>query len=157
MGLLESRFKQEVLAMSEKLPVPLARNLRKFREEKGLSLEEVAKKAGISKGYLWELERDTDGSKKPSAAVLMRIGEALSRTLAQLLELPTVSAPTGPVEIPPALSELRNRLRSQGQELSDEDLRDLASMRFRGTQPETADDWHQLYLLLASKARKPGG
>lgn len=142
--------------MTDNLPVPLARNLRKFREEKGLSLDEVAKKADISKAYLWELERDTDGSKKPSAVILMRIAAALSRTLAELLELPTVSAPSGPVEIPPALSELRKRLKGQGQELSDSDLCDLAGMRFRGAQPETADDWHQLYLLLANKSRKPG-
>lgn len=142
--------------MTEKLPVPLARNLRKFREDKGLSLDDVAKKAEISKAYLWELERDTDGSKKPSAAVLMRIANALSRSLAELLNLPTVAAPSGPIEIPPALTELRERLESQGQKLSDSDVCDLAGMRFRGAQPETADDWHQLYLLLASKARKPG-
>ncbi|WP_417260843.1 helix-turn-helix domain-containing protein [Celeribacter sp.] len=141
--------------MNEKDPVPLARNLRKFRTEKGLSLDEVAKKADISKAYLWELERDTDGSKKPSAAVLMRIGLALSRTLAELLELPTVAAPSGPVEVPPSLQALRERLHEQGQALSDADLCDLASIRFRGAQPETADDWHQLYLLMASKARKP--
>ncbi len=133
---------------------PLASNLRKFRDAKGLSLDEVAKSADISKAYLWELERDKDGTKKPSAAVLMAIAKALSRSLAELLALPTVQSPSGPVELPASLEEFRKRLESQGQSLTDEDLRDLAGVRFRGAQPETADEWHQLYLLMASKARK---
>ena len=58
------------------------------------------------------------------------------------------------MELPASLEEFRKRLESQGQLLSDEDLRDLAGVRFRGAQPETADEWHQLYLLMASKARK---
>ena len=39
------------------------RDLRKLRDDRGLSLDEVAKKAGISKTYLWELERDTEEAK----------------------------------------------------------------------------------------------
>lgn len=99
----------------------LARNLRKFRGDKGLSLDDVAEKANISKAYLWELERDTAGTKKPSAAVLMRIAGALSKTLAELLELPTIQAPTGVVEVPSSLEELRKRLAGMGQLLTDND------------------------------------
>lgn len=81
-------------------PMALAEKLRKLRDDRGLSLDEVAKKAKISKTYLWELERDTDGSKKPSADVLLRIANALGTTLAQLLSLQTVQAAGGPVELP---------------------------------------------------------
>ena len=129
-------------------------NLRKFREELGLSLDDVATRAAISKAYLWELERDVEGVKKPSAAVLMRIATALSKTLAQLLSLPTVQAPQGPVELPPSLKAFRDRLLGQGQSLTDDDVRDLASMRFRGAQPQTPDEWHQLYLFLISTTRR---
>ena len=134
---------------------PLAANLRRFREEKGLSLDHVAKKAEISKAYLWELERDTEGAKKPSAAVLMKIASALSRTLADLLNLPTVQTADGPVELPASLVELRDRLKAQGTVLAESDLQDLAKTRFRGGQPQSADEWHQLYLLMASNSRKP--
>jgi transcriptional regulator with XRE-family HTH domain len=139
----------------EKQPSTLASNLRRFREEKGLSLDEVAKAAGISKAYLWELERDTDGVKKPSAAVLMQIAKALSRTLAELLNLPTVQTTEGEIELPTALVALRDRLKALGQQLSDSDLQDLAKTRFRGGQPQTPDEWHQLYLLMANNSRKP--
>ncbi len=134
--------------------IPLAENLRKFREKAGLSLDQVATKADISKAYLWELERDTEGAKKPSAVVLMRIAKALSTTLAGLLSLPSVQTADGPREIPAALAELRDRLKGQGNELTESDLKDLAMTRFRGSQPQTADDWHQLYLLMASNSRK---
>jgi len=135
--------------------IPLAENLRKFREKEGLSLDQVAKKADISKAYLWELERDTEGTKKPSAVVLMRIANALSTTLAGLLSLPSVQTADGPREIPATLAELRDRLKGQGNELSESDLKDLAMTRFRGSQPQTADEWQQLYLLMASNSRKP--
>lgn len=129
----------------------LANRLRKLREEQKLSLDDVAAKAGISKTYLWELERDTAGTKKPSADVLLRIAKALSTTLAELLALATVQAPAGPVEIPPSLVEFRERM---GDQLSPQDLQELAAMKFRGTQPQTADEWHQLYFVLINNARR---
>lgn len=138
----------------EMSPMPLAENLRKFRDEKGLSLDDVARKSRISKAYLWELERDTQGEKKPSADVLMRIAAALSKTLAELLDLPTVQADHGPVELPPSLRDFQRQMEAMGTPLTDNDLRDLAAMKFRGSQPETAGEWHQLYLLLDSSTRR---
>lgn len=129
----------------------LASRLRKIREERELSLDEVAGKAKISKTYLWELERDTAGTKKPSADVLLRIAQALSTTLAELLALATVKAPEGPVEISPSLAEFRERM---GEQLSAQDLQELAAMKFRGAQPQTADEWHQLYFVLNNTARR---
>lgn len=129
----------------------LAARLRKLRNDKGLSLDDVAGEAEISKTYLWELERDASGAKKPSAAVLLRIARALSTTLAELLALPTVSAPEGPVELPQSLIDFRDQM---GDELSPQDLQELASMKFRGTQPQTADDWHHLYFVLTKIVRR---
>lgn len=129
----------------------LASRLRKIRDDRGLSLDDVAGRAKISKTYLWELERDTAGAKKPSADVLLRIAQALSTTLAELLALAMVKAPEGPVELPPSLRDFRDRMAGQ---LTPQDLQDLAAMKFRGAQPQTADEWHQLYLLLMNTARK---
>lgn len=129
----------------------LASRLRKIRDDRGLSLDEVAGRAKISKTYLWELERDAAGTKKPSADVLLRIAQALSTTLAELLALETVGAPEGPVELPHSLIEFRDRM---GDQLSSQDLQELASMKFRGSQPQTADEWHQLYFALINTARR---
>jgi transcriptional regulator with XRE-family HTH domain len=129
----------------------LAGRLRKLRNDRGLSLDDVAGKAKISKTYLWELERDASGLKKPSADVLLRIAQALSSTLAELLALPTVSAPEGPVELPQSLIDFRDQM---GDELTPQDLQELAGMKFRGTQPQNADDWHHLYLVLTKTVRR---
>jgi transcriptional regulator with XRE-family HTH domain len=132
----------------------LAERLRSLRQRAGLSLDDLAVKANISKTYLWELEKDESGTKKPSADILMRIANALSVTIAELLSLPTVTVKDAEVQIPAALQQLQQRLLSQGTTLSDQDLRDLASMRFRGGQPRTVDDWHQLYLTLVAATRR---
>lgn len=132
----------------------LAEQIRKLREDKELSLDELAARARISKTYLWELERDTAGTKKPSADVLLRIANGLSTTLADLLSLETVKIHEAAVELPPSLKEFQSRMASQNTPLTEDDLRDLAVMKFRGGQPQTADQWHQLYLLLVNSIRK---
>jgi transcriptional regulator with XRE-family HTH domain len=132
----------------------LATRIRELREEKGLSLEELAARAGISKTYLWELEKDAAGSKKPSADVLLKIAAALSTTIADLMSLPTVRTKEAEVEITPSLGDFVARMKLIGMPLSQEDVRDLALMRFRGGQPQTADEWHKLYLVLSTSSRR---
>lgn len=121
-----------------------------------MSLDDVAKKAKISRTYLWELERDEAGAKKPSADVLLRIAEALAVSLAELLALNPVRLDDREVDLPPGLRDLNDRMTRSGQPIAAGDLQDLARMRFRGTQPETVDDWHQLYLLLLNTTRRRG-
>ena len=134
--------------------MPLADRIRKLREEQELSLDDLAEKAKISKTYLWELERDAAGTKKPSADVLMKIATALSTTLADLLSLETVKIQETAVELSPSLKDFQRRMAAQGTPLTPDDLRDLAVMKFRGGQPQTADEWHQLYLLLDNSTRR---
>jgi len=134
--------------------MPLAERLRRFREEQGLSLDDVATRADISKTYLWELEKDAAEEKTPSAKVLLRIANALSVTIADLLALPTVQVASKTVELPPSLKEFRDRMVRLNSPLTDDDLRDLACTRFRGGQPQTADEWHELYLTLARTAAR---
>ena len=113
----------------------LAKRLRELRTQGGMSLDDVAAKANISKTYLWELEKDEGGEKKPSAVVLLRIANALSTTIAELLSLPTVKVKDTEVEIPAALQQLQDRLAAQNTPLSSQDLRDLATTRFRARSP----------------------
>ncbi|HEY3382586.1 MAG TPA: helix-turn-helix transcriptional regulator [Vicinamibacterales bacterium] len=128
----------------------LAERIRRMRESGGLTLDEVARRAKISKTYLWELEKDTAAEIKPSVDVLLRIAAALGATLADLLALPTASVNEGAVEVPSSLREFQGRMKKLGTPLSDRDIRDLAVMKFRGGQPQTADEWHQLYLTLTA-------
>jgi transcriptional regulator with XRE-family HTH domain len=132
----------------------LADRIRTLRTQAGLSLEELAAKARLSKTYLWELEKDEAGVKKPSADVLLRLATALSTTIADLMSLPSVRVEQDQIQISPSLEEFQKRMEGMGSPLSPEDLRDLATMKFRGGQPQTADEWHSLYLVFAKTSRR---
>lgn len=60
----------------------IAARLRAAREERGWSLSELAKRAGVSKGMLSKIERM---EASPTAGTLSRIGSAFGLTLAELL------------------------------------------------------------------------
>lgn len=134
----------------------VAERIRESRKEAGMTLEELAAKAGVSKTYLWELEHDKSGEKKPSAEVLLKIASALSTTIGHLLGLPTVTvkAESKEVELSPSLLEFKERMEQNGTPLKPDELMDLAMIRFRGGQPKTAEAWHQIYYVLASSAKR---
>ena len=62
----------------------MGRVIRRERQERRLTLKEVADKAALSVVYVGEVER---GQKYPSAMVLEKLSEALDLTVADLLEL----------------------------------------------------------------------
>lgn len=132
----------------------LAKRLRAAREAAGLTLDEVATRAGISKTYYWELENDEEGKIKPSADVLMKIANALSTTMAHLLGMPTVQVSQEAVEIPPSLVKFIEERKKIDKPLSQQDIRELASMRFRGGQPTTAEGWNDVYSALDRNIKK---
>lgn len=132
----------------------LAKKIREERKKAGLTLDQLADKAGLSKTYLWELEQDEEGVKRPSADVVLKIGDALSLTIADLMGLPTVKLQRETVSLPKSLIEFRDQQMTMGNKLSDNDLRELAGMSFRGGQPRTAEDWFAVYIAFARSNRK---
>ncbi len=76
----------------ERLSAALAVNLRDHRTRQGLSFDQLAKRADVSKGMLVQIE---GGKTNPSIATLCRVANALGIPVAKLLEL----AETPPVRI----------------------------------------------------------
>ncbi len=132
----------------------LAQRLQQARSDAGLTLDQLATESGLSKTYLWELENDQAGVKKPSADTLMKLVTPLRTTLAELLGLPTVQANNQTVELSKSLRDFRDWMKKTGRDLSDEEVRDLATMRFRGGQPKTVDDWDDLYRTLKRTTKR---
>jgi transcriptional regulator with XRE-family HTH domain len=62
----------------------LARNLRRLRAERGLTLDELARRAGISRSMLIQIEQQRVN---PTLAILVRLAQALDVGLAELVEL----------------------------------------------------------------------
>jgi transcriptional regulator with XRE-family HTH domain len=62
----------------------LARNLRRLRGERALTLDELARRAGVSRSMLIQVEQQRVN---PTLATLVRIAQALDVGLAELVEL----------------------------------------------------------------------
>ena len=122
----------------------LGDRIRQRRDDTGLSAAELARRAGISKGYLSEIE--SGNTVRPSADVLDRLATALGTTIADLLDR---EIPAAAVTIPPSLQEF-----AESRRLPDEDIHMLAQIRFRGEQPSTADDWWLLYEAIKRSMRR---
>lgn len=63
----------------------LAKNLRDLRKSQRWSLRALAKEAGISKTYLWEIEQDHLGEKSPSAWTVWRLACVLRVSMEDLI------------------------------------------------------------------------
>src|SRR3954451_22604649 len=107
--------------------MPLGDRIKLRREEKRMTAAQLARAAGISKGYLSDLEASDSEKARPSADVLFRIATALGTSVADLLEREVMPVPR---EIPPSL-----RAFAESHDLPKEDVEMLASIRFRGAQP----------------------
>lgn len=90
----------------------LAARLRRHREDRKLSLDAVARAAGISKTYLWELEADHAGDKHPSLDVLGRVAAALHVGLGDLIGSSMRRPPEVPVRATIGLYELKSAMRA---------------------------------------------
>lgn len=150
---MSSKEKSTNSAESE-APTSLAERLRKARKDVGLTLDQLSEESKLSKTYLWELENDKDGKKKPSADTLMKLVTPLRITIADLLGRPTVQVAERNVEISDSLKEFCDWMQKTERELSKDEIYDLATMSFRGGQPKTVDDWDDLYRTLKRTTKR---
>jgi transcriptional regulator with XRE-family HTH domain len=58
--------------------------IKDYRNEAGLTIAALSEKAGVSVGYLSDLERDVDGNMNPTKDVMQKISEALNRSVPEV-------------------------------------------------------------------------
>lgn len=120
-------------------PAPLGRRLRALRREQKLSLSEVARRSGVSKGYLSQLERSA--AIRPSADTLFAVSRTLGASAIELYEGPDFTPMAGQSsEIPDSLQQF-----SDEANLPPADISMLAQIHYRGAQPQDKEDWRFLY------------
>ena len=119
----------------------IGERIRRFRIDRGLGLTELARRAGISRSYLHELERTRANTPPaPTAGVLFRLARVLGVSIADLVEEePLRPADVTDEDVPPGLVEAAESLG-----LSGSDVRQLAGVRFRGRQPQSTERWKLL-------------
>jgi transcriptional regulator with XRE-family HTH domain len=105
--------------------------VRKRRKADGLSQEELAVQAGISRTYLSEIERGE------AENISFRVVEELKETLG--------IGDDAPEDLPPGLEEF-----AEEEDLPPRDVEALASVELRGERPEDKQEWKVLYNLIRS-------
>ena len=126
----------------------LGRRVMQARQARGLSVAKLAESAGVSKAYVHQIENGD--CPRPSAQVLFNMAQVLGTSIAHILgRAPTAPEP-GAAAIPESLKELASRR----EDLGLEDMEMLASIRFRGEQPQTPDDWELLWLAVKRMTKR---
>lgn len=105
--------------------------IRARRKEEGLTQEELARRAGISRAYLAQIE---SGQRKNIA---YQIVEALRREL-------SIDGDE-PADLPPGLEAF-----AEAEGLTSADTKALAGLRLRGMQPTTVEEWRVVYNLVCT-------
>jgi transcriptional regulator with XRE-family HTH domain len=118
--------------------VPLGAEIKRRREEQGLSLSDLARLAGVSKGYLSQIE--SEAATRPSAQTLIKVARALGTSLGELLGDQEAPGAEPEVEVPESLTEFADE-----EQLPEAEVQMLARIRYRGRAPRTADDWRFIY------------
>jgi len=72
----------------------IAARVRELRAARGLSLDALAGKSGVSRSMISVIER---GESSPTAVVLEKLATGLSVTMPSLFETPAAAAPSGPL------------------------------------------------------------
>jgi transcriptional regulator with XRE-family HTH domain len=118
------------------------------RTKKGLTLDQLAEKAGLSKSFLWEVEHDRSGI---SGERLLRVANALGASLEFLLRgqpAPENFEPPASIEIPMELSEMaeENGLSyKQTLTLAEIERSVLARRSTKSINRKSKEDWRRLY------------
>jgi len=121
--------------------ISVGRKVRALRLEKNISLPELAERAGVSKGFLSQLENDEESN--PSLDTLNKVAKALNVTLAALIEKASVkSKRVIPEEISPALKEFIRERHASNQPVDEDILQALYAVQHR---KQSKDDWAWLY------------
>lgn len=128
----------------------MGKRIASQRQVKGLSVPDLAGAAGISKGYLWQLENGEEPN--PSVAVLTKIADALETTVAELLGQPTMKAKISsiPSTLPSGLREFLEEQKRRGEPVREDIARALAQLQARGGR----EDWAFLYEAIKRATQK---
>ena len=128
-------------------PNSVGERLRHVRGQRGLSLDDVAERAGVSKSFLWEVENDRSGI---SGERLLRVANVLGASLDYLLrgERPPGMEEPQSTEIPRELGEVAEEFQltfGQTIALLEIDRSLVARRRHAGRPHMSKQDWEQLY------------
>jgi transcriptional regulator with XRE-family HTH domain len=112
------------------------RRIRERRIQEGLSQDELAQRASLSRNYLSQIEREQ--ATNLSWQVMERLATALGLTLEAERETAMTEE-----QLPPGLREF-----ARAANLPSADIAMLARLQYRGRQPRTLEQWQIIYNVI---------
>ena len=120
----------------------VGQRIKRRRAELGWSLAEVARRTGLSRAYVNALELGR--SRRPGASALRRLEDVFGPLQAERAIKDQA--------IPRGLAQLASE-----RQLSEGEVRLLAGLRIRGSQPQSSERWRFIYdAIVASEAMDRG-
>jgi transcriptional regulator with XRE-family HTH domain len=127
----------------------VGKRIRKLREAKRLTLDQLSERTGISKGFLSDAET---GNRNVSSQNLLKIANELNASLDYLLRGTDVAPPNPePLTIPPELTEAARDLDlsfAQTEALLAAHRSVVARRSNEGLRTPSVDDWKEMYKTL---------
>jgi transcriptional regulator with XRE-family HTH domain len=127
----------------------VGRRIRKLREDKRLTLDQLSERTGISKGFLSDAE---NGNRNVSSQNLLKIANELNASLDYLLRGTDTAPPNPePLSIPPELTEAARELDlsfTQTEALLAAHRSVIARRSNEGLRTPTVQDWKEMFETL---------
>ncbi len=119
----------------------VGQKIRELRTAAGVTLPDLAEKAGVSKGFLSQLENDEKAN--VSLDTLAKLSKALGVTVGVLLGLEAARAKrVEPEKVPPELQQHIRERAAAGKPISPDVLRSLLALKERrGVTKKSKEDW----------------
>lgn len=121
--------------------------IKQRREEANLSINALAQRAEVAKGYLWSLEQGESNS-RPSGRTLYRIARELGTTMSDLLGEELLADLTTSGAVPDELAKF-----AKAEKLTQRDVRMLMGVNFRGQRPQDIDAWRLVWGAIKASVR----
>lgn len=112
--------------------------IRQLREKANMSLTDLSRESGISRGYLHLIEK---GDSNPTQDKLVAIANALGILVSELI---------GEIRGLEDLQDIPDSLRQFAEEkgLPHKDVVMLSQINYRGQKPQTKEEWRLLYNVI---------
>jgi transcriptional regulator with XRE-family HTH domain len=107
--------------------------VRELRKQRGWSLSELARKAGIARSYLFRIE---EGKSSPTYEKIRALAEALGA-------LPSELFGEEPPAVPASLQQF-----AEEEKLGSAEIQMLAQIEHRGNKPDSPEEWRAIYSVI---------
>lgn len=131
--------------MSQTTQQYLGARIRSVREMRHISLAELARQTGISRAYLYLVEKgESSPTQEKVAAIAKSLGVLVSELTGEIQGYDDL-----PFDIPDAL-----RVFAEADGLTSAEVQMLSQINYRGRQPETEAQWRALFFAIRGALRE---